>query len=312
MLLSYSKLFRPVNLLIIAATQYLVLFYVIRPFMLMSNVELQMSHLDFALFVFSNLLLAAAGYAINDYYDTDIDAVNKPDKNVLLTKIPRKKAYTLNFVLNALACAIGFYIAFRVGSFKLGFLFVVVALVLFYYSLKYKRQFLTGNIVVALLAAYSVLSVWLFQFFAIKNNPVAFADLVGSFSVISIFVGGLALFAFLTTLIREIIKDMEDREGDKEYGCNTLPVNKGFSFTKKIVLWLTIFTMMLLAGAQFFLFSSFYMVTWYFFVVQIMFVYLIIKVMKSKEKEEFHFLSIFAKIIMIAGILATQIFYIHF
>ncbi len=300
------------NLLILAITQYLVLFFLIRPIMLLNNCDIMTSQFDFALFVLSNVLLAAAGYAINDYYDTRIDHINKPSKNVLLNGIPPKHAVTLNYILNAMACLLGFYCGWRVGFVKLGFLPLVVALALYFYALKYKRQFLVGNIVVSLIIAYSILVVWLFQFFAIKSDPGVFASMMNNFMVISYFVIGFAAFAFFITLIREIIKDLEDIEGDRADGCNTLPIKLGIPKAKKFVLGFSIFTMLLLAFAQSLLYSDYTLTCWYLMVVQAMFLFLIIKLVKANEKADFHFLSVFAKIIMIAGLLATQLLYISF
>jgi 4-hydroxybenzoate polyprenyltransferase len=303
---------RPVNLLILAVTQYLVLFFLIRPIMLLNNCDIMTSQLDFMLFVLSNVLLAAAGYVINDYYDTRIDTINKPDKNVFLNGIPLKNAVNLNYILNAAACLMGFYCAWRVGFIKLGFLPLVVALSLYFYALKYKRQFLIGNIVVALIIAYSILVVWLFQFFAIKSDQVVFAAMMNNFMVISNFVIGFAVFAFFITFIREIIKDIEDIEGDRADGCNTVPIKMGIPKTKKFIIGFTIFTMLLLAFGQTMLYTDYIITCWYLMVVQAMFLFLIVKLMKAKEKPDFHFLSVFAKIIMIAGLLATQLLYITF
>jgi 4-hydroxybenzoate polyprenyltransferase len=311
-MLQYIKMVRPVNLLILAVTQYLVLFFLIRPIMLLNGSDIITSQFDFALFVLSNVLLAAAGYAINDFYDTRIDTINKPDKNVLLHGVPAKNAEILCYVLNAIACLLGFYCGWRVGFFKLGFLPLVVALALYFYALKYKRQFLVGNIVVSLVIAYSILVVWLFQFFAIKTNPAVFAAMMNNFMVISYFVIGFAVFAFFITLIREIIKDIEDIEGDRADGCNTAPIKLGIPKTKKIILGLIIFNILLLAFAQILLYTDYTLTSWYLLVVQFMYVFLIIKLMKAKEKADFHFVNVFAKIIMIAGLLATQLLYITF
>lgn len=300
------------NLLILAITQYLVLFFLIRPIMLLNNCDIMTSQFDFALFVLSNVLLAAAGYAINDYYDTRIDHINKPSKNVLLNGIPPKHAVTLNYILNAVACLLGFYCGWKVGFFKLGFLPLVVALALYFYALKYKRQFLVGNIVVSLVIAYSILVVWLFQFFAIKTSTIVFTAMMNSFMDISWFVIGFAVFAMLTTFIREVIKDIEDIEGDRADGCNTVPIKLGISKTKKFVLGFTIFTMILLAFAQTMLYKDYSITCWYLMVVQGMFLFLIIRLMQAKSTPDFHFLSVFAKIIMIAGLLATQLLYISF
>ena len=311
-MLLYLKLIRPVNLIILALTQYLVMLFLIRPIMLLNGCDVMMSRFDFAMLVVSHVLLAAAGYAINDYFDMRSDTINKPDKNVLLLGIPRKHAQTLNYILNTVACLLGFYCAYKVGFIQLGFLPVVVALALYYYALKYKRQFLTGNLVVSLLIAYSVLVVWLFHFFAIKAHPEVFARMINSFGIITYLVLGFAIFAFLITLIREIIKDMEDMEGDREDGCDTLAIRLGITKTKKVLVGLIILTMLLLALAQFILYTHYFTAVLYLLIVQGMMVFLWIKTMKSNEKNDFHFLSVFTKIIMITGLLATQLLYISF
>lgn len=311
-MLSYLKMVRPVNLLIVAVTQYLVLFFLIRPMMLLNQCDLMTSHFDFALFVLSHVLLAAAGYAINDYYDTRIDSVNKPSKNVLLNGVAPKNAVTINYVFNAVACLLGFYCGWKIGFFKLGFLPLIVALALYFYALKYKRQFLVGNLVVAIVVAYSILVVWLYQFFAIKSDPVVFTAMMNSFMPITWFVTGFAAFAFLTTLIREIIKDIEDIEGDRADGCNTAPIKLGIKRTKQMVAGIIIFIMLLLAFAQFMLYADYTLTCWYLMVVQGMLIFVLIKLMMAQEKADFHFLSVFAKFVMVAGLLATQLLYISF
>lgn len=313
----YFKLIRPVNLLIIALTQYLMLFWIIKPLLAENSCGLQMSQVDFALFVFANLLLAAAGYAINDYFDIEGDSINKPGKNVLQNKIPRRHAYLMNIIMNSLAGIIGFYCAYKVGYIMLGFFFVVIALALYYYSLKYKRQFLTGNIVVALMAAYAVFSVWLFQFFAIfslakAGDPYIYIHTIDARKEISYFILGFAVFAFLLTMIREIIKDIEDVKGDETVGCNTLAVKKGILTARKWVMALCVSTILLLVVCQVLLFSSQKVLSLYLVMIQSMLVYLIVKVNRAKDGSEFHFLSLFAKIIMLAGLLSTQVLYLYF
>ncbi|HPI29700.1 MAG TPA: geranylgeranylglycerol-phosphate geranylgeranyltransferase [Bacteroidales bacterium] len=313
----YFKLIRPVNLLIIALTQYLMLFWIIKPLLAENSCGLQMSHLDFALFVLANLLLAAAGYAINDYFDIEADSINKPGKNVLENKIPRRHAYRMNIIMNSLAGIIGFYCAYKVGYIMLGFFFVVIALALYYYSLKYKRQFLTGNIVVALMTAYAVFSVWLFQFFAIfslakAGDPYIYIHTIDARKEISYFILGFAVFAFLLTLLREFIKDIEDVRGDEAVGCNTLPIKKGMPAAQRWVLVLSVIIIILLAVCQALLFTTQTALSLYLVVIQAMLVYLIIKVKRARDVSEFHFLSMFAKIIIVAGLLSTQVLYSYF
>lgn len=307
---AYIKLFRPINLMLLILTQYLVLYYLIRPIFLLSNYDIVVSHFDFAVFVLSSVLLAAAGYAILDYYDITI--ADPSNKDAAASLIPKKRKYMISMVLNTIACLMGFYCAFRVGNFKLGFLPLVISLALFYYSLKYKRLFLTGNIVIGLVVAYAILVVWLFQFFAIKSDPLVFVAAINCFMIISVLVGGMAILAFFITLIRQMVGDIEDRETDKMKGYDTVAVRLGEQKARKIIFWISIFTMLLLALAQFQLYEDFPTTAVYLFVLQIMFVYFLVMLMKAKEKSQYHFLSNFLKIMMLAGLLSTQMLSINF
>lgn len=280
--------------------------------MLLNQFDLQISHFDFALFVFAHVLLAVAGYIINDYFDLAIDKVNKPEKNQFLKNLSAKNAPTLNFLINATAIIISFYVAYKAGNLKLGFLSVVIALALYFYSLKYKRQFLTGNIVVSLIIAYTIMVVWLYQFFAIKNNPEVFVSLITAYKSITFFVAAYAIFAFLTTFAREIIKDIEDLEGDRAEGCVTVPVKKGIAYSRKILSALIILIMVLLCAAQIILYKNYFMLFCYIFILHFLFAYLLFKLRNSTEKADFHFLSNFLKIVMLAGLLSTQVLYICF
>lgn len=308
---SYLRLIRIPNLLILAFGQFAVQYLIIRPVLSIYQVDLQLSALDFAMLVISTVLLAAAGYAINDYYDVESDRINKPGKNMASSEPGRRRVYVLYISMNIIACVLGFVVAFRAGSFKLGFVQVVLALVLFYYSLKYKRLFLTGNIVVSLITAFSLLMVWLFEFFAIKQNPEVFTTLMGSFGRITWLVGGLSAFAFLTNLIREIVKDAEDVEGDRAMGCNTLAVNSGTGISARVAALLTLLTVLLLAVAQYFLYLSGYGNTAGFLLVaQALLVYILVNLFRARTRKQFSFVSNMLKILFVAGICAAQTLYL--
>lgn len=307
---AYFRLIRPVNLLIIALTQYMIAYAVIIPFLKVNGIENIYSHLDFALFVLAHVIIAAAGYIINDYYDLAADAINKPQKNMLLERISPKKAYNLNFILNIIGGLLALYCSYKAGNYKLGFLPIVVSLALYFYALKYRRQLFTGNIVVAIIIAYSVLVVWLLYFFAIKNSPIQFASLIGSYGTISYFVIGFAVFAFLMTLIREIIKDAEDINGDKEAGYVSIPIRYGLGTTRKVLYIIIALAMALLGYVQFLLKDSYSLLTWYGFLIQTLLLILIFQVKKANDTKGFHGASLFSKIIMVAGILSAQILYI--
>jgi len=304
-MLAYFRLVRLPNLCIIAFTQYLLRFCIIQPLLAKANISLHFSELDFFLLVLSTVFIAAAGYVINDYFDLKIDRLNKPAKIVLGKKIPIQKAIPIHSVLNALAVFIGFYLGYRLGSLKLAILNPLATIMLWFYSVKYKKMLLFGNIVIALLSAFVVLVVWLFEFYALRKDMLSLETANFSFGMINYLVFGFALFAFLISFIREIIKDVEDMKGDAEMGCRTLPVVIGIKKTNHWLITGIILVIVLLAIAQFSFLSNGFMASfWYFaFVVELMMLFLLFFTLKAVKAENYHFLSFIVKIIMILGIL---------
>ncbi len=306
----YLKLFRLQNLLIIALTMYLVRFCIINPILQLEDISLQLNELDFFLLVLSIIFVSGAGYAINDYFDIRIDRINNPDKLILGKYIPRQKAILLHTVFSAIAIIIGFYVAYKTRYVFLGFINVILSVTLWLYSIRYKRSFLSGNLLVALLSASVIFIVWLFEFYALKSK----IGNVFCFENIKILVLLYTFFAFIISLAREIVKDIEDIKGDAKVGCKTLPVVLGIKNTKIIVTILTISSFLLLLFVQIKCFQSGYkLLFWYFLIViQIPFIYLVYKIYKAGKKQDYSFLSNLYKIIMLAGILSMLILYISF
>lgn len=309
-----SRLLRLPNLVILALSMYFVRYCIFYPIFDLRGVELQMGNLNFALLVLSTLLLAAGGYVINDYFDLDIDEVNRPEKVVLEKHISLKKANKLYYTLTIIGCLMGIYVAFMVGSLKLGFIHLVCATVLYYYSLKYKRIAFAGNITVALLAALSILIVWLFEFFAMKQNPLIFGEIVSYFSTINILVVGYALFALLLNLIREMVKDIEDIEGDRSFQCRTLPIVFGTKNMHRVIMILSGITALFIAFSSYKLFLwDYHAAGWYFAIVMGgLWIYYLTFLAKAKSKKDYHFLSTLLKINIVAGILSMQLLYASF
>ena len=159
----YLKLIRYQNLLIIAVTQYLMRWSIIYPILKVNNFHLQFSEFNFFLLVLSTIFLAAAGYVINDYFDRKTDLLNRPDTVIVGTVIKRRVAMILHIVINIIGIGLGFYILLSIGIYKLGFIYIIIAGILWYYSTSYKRHFLIGNIIVALLTALVPLMVVLYE-----------------------------------------------------------------------------------------------------------------------------------------------------
>ncbi len=255
-MIHYLRLIRLPNLLIIVITQYLMRLCIVSPLLVQIRqgliwqydahlplFKLQFSSLDFALLVFATVCLTAAGYVINDYFDTKTDILNHPSSVIVGKIVPRRTAMIIHLVLDITGVIIGFYLASRIGRPWIGTLFLLVAGLLWFYSTTYKRQLLLGNILVAILTAMVPFMVVLFEVPMLNR---VYGQLMSayqaSFGLIIIWVSGFSLFAFLTTMTREIIKDMEDFEGDRAYGRNTLPVVIGIRWSRAVVVILTCLT----------------------------------------------------------------------
>ncbi|MCE2734732.1 MAG: geranylgeranylglycerol-phosphate geranylgeranyltransferase, partial [Flammeovirgaceae bacterium] len=156
----------------------------------------------------STIIIAAAGYIINDYYDIKIDYINKPERVVIGKIIPRRFAILFHTLFSVGGIAIGFYLSWQIGV-----IHFFSAFMLWLYSNSLKRLPLIGNVVIAFLTALSVFIIAVFY----KTN----------INLILIY----SLFAFFISLVREVVKDMEDLKGDITFGCKTLPILWGIRKT---------------------------------------------------------------------------------
>jgi 4-hydroxybenzoate polyprenyltransferase len=166
-----------------------------------------------------------------------------------------------------------------------------------------------GNLTVSVLTALVIFMVWYFEFLHLRLRPFDFSNVVPELKGTNRYFLVFGLFAFLFSLFREIIKDMEDIPGDKEYGCRTFPIVMGIKRSKSLVTILITMTIVFLAFAQWtFITSGRMVVFWYFLiVVQLPLIYLIFKLYTAKTREDYHFLSNLCKIIMFAGVLSIQL-----
>ena len=208
-LVAFLKLVRIGNLLIMALTQYLTAIFLVGP---KSDWMRYMKDPELFLLVFSSAMIAGAGYIINDYYDVKIDAINKPQKMVIDRVIRRREAILLHFLFSFFGI-----LTATVVSLKIGAVTLLAAVLLWYYSNDMKRRAFSGNLAVAALTGLAVIVVALLY----KSN----------YFLVSVY----AIFSIIISIIREIIKDMEDLKGDQTFGCKTLPIILGVRRTKIIV-----------------------------------------------------------------------------
>jgi 4-hydroxybenzoate polyprenyltransferase len=314
----FLNLIRWKNLLIVAVTMILMRYAVIEPLLGRIGViltvgtgeevplTLQLPWYDFALLVAATVFITAGGYVINDYFDIKTDLINK-GKVIVGTKVPRRMAMMLHNIFNIIGVAAGFYISWKAGYIMMGALFLIVSGLLYFYSASYKRQFLIGNVIVAILTALVPLLVVLYEWPALYRYYAVNAIKPPEINFIFFWVGGFALFAFLTTLTREIIKDIEDFEGDIAYGRNTVPVVLGVLTSKIVSACLIILTVILLY------------LTWYFFVndhITLLYIsvavvlplfFVIYTIVIGKNRKQIHMASSLMKIVMLTGILYSVV-----
>lgn len=310
----YLKIIRPINLLIILLTQVLFRFFVVETYFRLSTVSSGLDYPEFFVLVLATLCIAAGGYVVNDLFDTKTDKVNKPEKIISGVIISRKalKIYYAGLTLTGIA--LGITLSLRVEFFSLGLIFPAVAIMLWLYSSEYQKTVLIGNLMIAFMSGLVVIILWLFEFFALRAQPLLYAEAAQTLSRLGLIAGAYAVFAFLVTLIREIVKDIEDMEGDGMSEYRTLPLVFGKPAAKRITIIITILTIGLLAFFQLVLFrTGLQMVFWYLMIaVQPLLLFLLYYTVQAKVREDFHFVSNVSKIIMLAGILSMQLFYISF
>lgn len=296
--MSFLKLIRYKNLLILAFMQ-LTLRY---GFLKLQNIDLALTDWQYCLLVLSTVLIAAAGYVINDIFDQETDKENKADKVIVGQSISENLAYNIYAFLNISGVVIGFYLSNVIMRPNFAAIFILIAATLYIYATSLKQMLLLGNIIVALLLASSVIIIGIFDIFPVTNssNQEIMASL---FSILVDY----AIFAFMINLLREIVKDLEDFEGDFKQGMNTLAIVLGVQKTSKLVFVLSfvpVITLFIYNNnyliANYLLFASVYSLL---FIVGPM-LYFSIKMWTAQSKTDFHNLSKVLKWVLFFGILS--------
>lgn len=295
----------------IALTQYVMRYAVMMPLANSYGLEFQLSGFTFFCIVLSTMCTAAAGYAINDYFDVKADKINRPGKVVVDRAITRRRTVMTHIILCAAGILLGGYITWKAGIPELVLIYILVSGMLWLYSSIYKRQFLIGTIIAALFSALVPLMALLdippmYRFY---DQFLLDEGINLNFAIFWIL--GVAAFAFLTCLSYEIIKDAEDFEGDATYGCRSLPIVLGDRYTK----WTIIGINTVIVVALGWVYECFFLDTagcFSFFYILLLMVLPIImiswKVHQATTSEDYRRAGNRMKIVMLAGIVFCAIF----
>lgn len=268
---SLLKLTRASNLLILIVTQICARFFIIGPKATITT------DINFFLISFSSILIAASGYIINDYYDVKIDIINKPGRVVIDRILKRRTAIIIHLTLVIIGVLVGLLV-----SWKIALINISAAFLLWLYSNNLKRLPFIGNVVVSILTASSIY-ILAIHYGDEKNYILIFS-----------------LFSFFLSLIREIIKDMEDLRGDASFGCKTLPIVWGLRKTKYLLYFLFAVLTLLLLNIGYHLSHNILLYFIIFVFVPLLWMYY--KLIKADTIKEFKSLSALCKYIMISGV----------
>lgn len=311
-ILQWFRLFRAGNLLMIALVQFLGYYTIVVPILKSSLFTPSLNILQFVLLVSGTCAVAASGYVINNYFDNDIDKANDRNNTHDISQHTKK---ILFFVLNALAIIIGCYMTYALGLRQIAIINTLTCGLLYFYSASYKRIMLVGNFVIAFLTATAVF----IPAFADYELQYAFRDITlppannaaYNLRVIIMLMAAYALFAFILSLVREIIKDIEDIEGDERYGCKTLPIVAGVSIAKITTQVLLCMVLGLLVYVQWSQqqWQNKITFTYTLLLIELPIAGLIAYLFFANSKKQFSLASLFSKLIMLAGILSMPVFY---
>ena len=290
--MAFLKLIRYKNLFMVLLTMVLTKYALIHSLI----GKTYLSNLDFSILVLSVLLITAGGYIINDIYDIETDRVNKPNKVFINNNISKKNAWSYYHIFSLIGLFLSTYLTYKNLEVFHFLYFLGTVLLLFIYSKFLKQQVLIGNLIIAFFCS---LIIWITYSF----NGLMFANKMVFFIIIS-----YILFSFSTTLIREIIKDIEDINGDLKIKAKTLPIIIGRKRASKVAFFFTSFLLIFLLIVLQYLKNKHLFLGYGIVFILLPLLYFMYKLWFAETKEDFSKLSSLMKIIMLFGILSMLLF----
>ncbi len=299
--MSFFKLIRYPNLIMIALMQLIFRY----GFLKWQDVPLALADWQYFLLVFATVCIAAGGYVINDIFDQGTDFVNKPSKAIIGHKITESMGYNIYVGLTIIGVCIGFYLSNVILRPSFATIFILIASILYIYATSLKQMLIVGNVVVALLLSFSVLIIGVFDLY-----PATYEGNQRQMGVLFSILLDYAIFSFIINFIRELVKDLEDVNGDYNQGMNTLPIVLGVKRTTHVVLGLSIIPLGILLYYinEYFVISNLFLATIYCLLTLVgPLLYFSIKCYSAKTKKDFHHLSFILKIVLFFGIVSIAV-----
>jgi 4-hydroxybenzoate polyprenyltransferase len=284
----------------IIIAQVLIKYALLEPF----DVLTTLNTLGFSLLVFITVCIAAAGNIINDIYDVETDTINKPKAIIIGKHISENLAYNIFFGLNIIGVILGFYLSHSVGKGSFFAIFVIISLALFVYASYLKGTVLFGNIIISFLVAMSIIIVGIFDLLPSmipqnRETQLTFLDIIFDY----------AIFAFLINLVRELIKDIQDTDGDYKAGMNTLPIVLGRERANKIAF---IVSMIPIGAVIYFIVTYLYKqpiaIGYFLLFVIAPSIYATIKIFGASNNFHYKHISMIYKLVMFFGILSLLLY----
>lgn len=294
------NLIRYKNLLLIVLVQLLIRFALFEPF----HIDVKLDTLGFFLLILTTICIAAAGNIINDIYDIETDTINKPHKVIVGKSISEQVAFNLFLTLNIIGVVLGFYLSHSVGKSPFFTIFVLISATLYFYASFLKHKPLIGNIVISVLVAMSIMIVGIFDLIPAiteinRRTQITFFKILVDYAV----------FAFLINLVRELIKDIEDIDGDYNAQMNTLPIAIGRDRARYVAFFISLLPILaVIYYVVTYLYKQQIAIGYFLIFVLGPLIYSSIKIYNATTKKQFHHISTGYKIIMLLGMLSLLLY----
>lgn len=301
---AFFRLIRFPNLFFIALTQLLFYYAIIIPSFSAYGFAVPLSLQALLVLMAASICIAAAGYIINDYFDQNIDMVNKPSRLVVGNIIRRRWAILWHLSLSAAGVLLSGWVSYQLRNPIPAVFNLITVLLLWFYSTTFKKQLLIGNVVISLLTGWVVLVLYAaISHVTISGDSGELRKVVARIYKFAVLYGG---FAFIISLVREVVKDIEDMDGDARYGCRTMPIVWGVPVSKMFVtVWLIVLIASLVILQIYALQISWWWSVAYSVVAIILPSFFILrKLMPAVTPAHFHEISTLIKLVMLTGILS--------